>query len=71
MWQRELTWKKLHSASMYSKCWVKNRKIVYGYVAELGTKRRRSPGAGSEGKLTQEGTVEHLLEAGSHKGALF
>lgn len=71
VWQRKLTWKKCHSASVYFKCWVQCISRIYGHVAELGPKRRKSPGAGDEGLLTQGCTVEHLRRAGSHKGALF
>lgn len=71
MWQRKLTWKRLHLASLYFKCGVKCVKIIYGHVAELGTKGRKSPGGRNEGKLTQEGSAEHLLGAESHKGVLF
>lgn len=63
--------KKFHTASIYFKCGVKYFKIIYGHVAELGTKRRKPPGGRNEGMLTQEGSVEHLLRAGSHKGVLF
>ena len=51
--------------------WAKYNKVIYRYVAELGTKRRKGPGARDEGMFTQEATVGHLLKAGSHKGVLF
>lgn len=36
---------------------------AYGYVAELGTKRRKFPGARDQRMFTQEPTVKHLLKA--------
>lgn len=70
MWQRKLTWKRLHLASLYFKCGVKCIKIIYGRVAELGTERRKSPGGRNEGKLTQEGSAEHLLGAESQRSTV-
>lgn len=52
VWQKEVTWMGLHSTLVCFKCRIKYNKIIYGNVAELGTKRRKSPGARNEGTLT-------------------